>query len=57
MIALLFPTVVDSSRLAEDERGDEMSEPTQITRAEKRKEIHTDGRAEELQVSLPITAS
>ena len=34
-----------------------MSEPTQITSAGKRKELHTDGSAKELQASLPITAS
>ena len=55
--SLLIPTDVDSSRIAEDERGDEMSEPTQITRAEKRKEIHSDGSVKGLQASLPITAS
>ena len=44
------PTVADPSRTAdehedEDERDDEMPEPTQITSAEKRKEIQTDEAA------------
>ena len=38
--APLNPTTVDPSRTAdEEERGDEMSEPTQITRTEKRKNV------------------
>ena len=55
--SLLIPTGLGSTRLAEDERDDEMSELTQITRAEKRKEIHTDGSVKELQASVLIIAS
>ena len=52
------PTVADPSRTAdedvdEDERDDVMSEPTQITKAEKRKEIQTDETAKELRAPLP----
>ena len=53
------PTVADQSRTAdedvdEDERDDEMSEPTQMTNAEKRK---ANEAAEGLRASLPIAAS
>ena len=48
--ALLNPTAADLSRTAdegedEDERDDEMSEPTRTKRTEKRKEIQTDETA------------
>ena len=53
------PTVAEPSRTAdedvdEDERDDELSEPTQITSAEKRK---ADKTAKELRASLPKAAS
>ena len=56
------PTVADPSRTAdededEDERDDEMSETTQITKAEKRKKIQTDETAKELRAPLPMAAS
>ena len=38
-------TAADSSRMVEDEQDDEMSEPTRITSAEKRKEIRMDESA------------
>ena len=60
--APLNPTVAGSSRNAtddedEDERDDEMSERTQLTRAEKRKEIQTDETANELRAPLPAADS
>ena len=56
--AQLNPTTVDQSRTAdegedEDERDDEMLEPTQLTSAEKRKKIQTDETAKELRAPLP----
>ena len=56
------PTVVDSSRNAnegedEDEQDDELSEPTQLTKTEKRKEIQMDETANGLQAMLPVTDS
>ena len=41
----------------EDERDDEISEPTQVTRTDKRKEIHTDRTAKELRAPLSVAAS
>ena len=41
----------------EDEQDDEMSEPTQLTRTEKRKEIQMDETAKELRAVLPVTDS
>ena len=62
MSALLShsPTVADPSQTAgedmdEDERDDEMPEPTRFTSVEKRKKIQTDENAQELRV--PIVAS
>ena len=60
--ASIDPTVADSSRTPnededEDERDDEMSEPTELTRAEKRKEIQTDETAKELRALLLETDS
>ena len=57
--SLDIPTVADPSRTAgedvdEDKQDDEMSEPTHMTSAEKRK---VDGTAKEFRASLPITAS
>ena len=63
MNALLHnPTVADPSQTAnededEDERDDELSELTQMTRAEKRKKIQTDETAKELRAPLPKAAS
>ena len=61
MSALLShsPTVADPSQTAgedmdEDERDDEMPEPTRFTSAEKRKKIQTDENAYELRVPLPL---
>ena len=56
------PTVADPSRsvdgdVDEDERDDEISEPTQITKAVKRKEIQMDETAKELRAPLQIAAS
>ena len=56
--AQLNPTVTDPSRNAnededEDGRDDDTSEPTQITKTEKRKEIQTDETAKELRAQLP----
>ena len=55
----LNPTTVDPSRTAdegedEEERDDEMSEPTQTKRTEQRKKIQTDETAKELREPLPI---
>ena len=55
-------TAADSSRNGnvdeyEDERDDEMSEPTQLTRTEKAKEIQTDKTAKELRAPLPTADS
>ena len=60
--APLNPTVADSSRNAtededEDERDDEMSEPTQLTRSEKRREVQKDEAANELRALLLVTDS
>ena len=60
--APINPTVSDPSRNAnegedEDEQDDEMSEPTQLTRIEKRKEILLDETAKELRALLPVTDS
>ena len=60
--ASLDLTTVDPSRTAdegedEDERGDEMSEPTQITRIEKRKDFQMDEAAKEIRAPLPIADS
>ena len=60
--APINPTDPDSSRTAnededEDKQDDEMSEPTQRTRTEKRKEIQTDETAKELRALLPTTDS
>ena len=60
--APINPTDADSSRNAnegedEDERDDEMSEPTQLTRTEKRKEIQTDDTAKELRALFPVADS
>ena len=52
--SLDISTVADPSRSADDEQDDEMSEPTQMTRAEKRK---ADESAKALRASLPIAAS
>ena len=41
----------------EDEQDDEMSEPPQLTRTEKRKEIQMDETAKELRAMLPATDS
>ena len=59
VLSLHNPTVVDQSRTAdedvgEDERDDEMSEPTLMTSAEKRK---ADETAKELRASLPTADS
>ena len=56
------PTVADPSHTAneeedEDERDDEMSVVTHMTRAEKRKEIQTDETAKELRAPLPSAGS
>ena len=58
----LNPTVAGPSRNAnegedEDEQDDEMSEPTQLTRTEKRKEIQMDETAKELRAMSPVTDS
>ena len=60
--APLNPTTLDPSRTAdecedEDEWDDEMSEPTQTKKAEKRKEFQTDEIAKELRASSPMTDS
>ena len=60
--APINPTTVDPSRIAaegedEDERGDEMSEPTQITRTEKRKDFQMDETAKELRAPLLVADS
>ena len=57
--APLTLTTVDPSRTAnevedEDERDDEMSEPTRTKSTAKRKEIQTDETAKELRAPLPI---
>ena len=54
--------IADPSRTAnededEDERDDEMSDPTQITRTEKRKEIQTDETAKALRAPLLVADS
>ena len=46
-----------SMKTDEDERDDEISEPTQITRTDERKEIHTDETAKELRTPLSVAAS
>ena len=56
------PTVADSSRNAnegedKDEQDGEMSEPTQLTRTEKRKGIQMDETAKELRAVSPVTDS
>ena len=61
-VSLHDPKVADSSRTAgedvsEDEQDDEMSQPTQMTSVEKRKEIQMDETAKELLASLPKGAS
>ena len=48
-----IPTIADL-RIADDEQNEDMSEPTQVTTAEKRK---VDEAAKELRALLPITAS
>ena len=60
--ASLNPTTADPSRTAdegedEDERDDEMSEPTRTKRTDKRKEIQTDETAKELRELLHVTDS
>ena len=60
--APINPTAADSSQNVnesedEDEQDDELSEPTQLTRTEKRKEIHMDERAKELRAMLFVTDS
>ena len=60
--APINPTVADSSRNAnegedEDEQDDEMSEPTQLTKTGKRKEIQMDETANGLRATLPVTDS
>ena len=53
-ISLCISTIADPSGTANDERDDEMSEPTQMTSAGKRK---VDETAKELRASLPKPAS
>ena len=53
------PTTVDPSRTAdegedEDERDNDMSEPTRTKKTEKRTEIQTDETAKELRAPLPV---
>ena len=60
--APLNPTTVDPARTAdegedEDEQDDEMSEPTQLTRTEKRKDIDTDETTKELRAPLTLAHS
>ena len=60
--APINPSVADSSRNSnegedENEQDDELSEPTQVTRTEKRKEIHMDETAKGLRVLLLVTDS
>ena len=52
--SLDIPTIAHPSRTADDEQDDEMSEPTQMTSAEKRK---VDESVKKLRASLAITAS
>ena len=52
--SLDISTFADPSRTADGEQDDEVSEPTQMTRAEKRK---ADETAKELRASLPIAGS
>ena len=59
--ASLNPTITGSIQYVDeddddaDERDDEMSGTTQVTRSEKRKEIQTDTTAKELRAVLPET--
>ena len=60
--APINPTVADSSRSAdededEDVRNDEMSEPSQITMAEKRKKIQMDETTKDIRVLLLLADS
>ena len=52
--APLNPTAVDPSRTEDDERGDEMSEPSQKTRTEKRNDFQMDETSKELRAPLPF---
>ena len=44
-------------KMDEEERDDEISEPAQITRIDRRKEIQTDETAKELRAPLSTAAS